>query len=86
MARISRLSTIVLADVKPLEIGIWAVFRPVRTGLPGCGRLSMLCEIGCLPPRMQRQMWRAEQSRPEMRGRFLVTVIATKLPQGDLYP
>lgn len=67
------------------KLGYGPFSRPARTCLPGCGRLSALCEIGCLPPRMQRQMWRAEQSRQEMRGRFLVTVIATKPPQGDLY-
>ena len=33
MVPISRLFTIVLADVKPLEIGIWAVF-PTRTHMP----------------------------------------------------
>ena len=33
MVPISQLFTIVLADVKPLEIGIWAVF-PTRTHMP----------------------------------------------------
>ena len=68
------------------RLGYGPFSRPARTCLSGCGHLSTLCEIGRLPPRMQRQMWRAEQSRQEMRGRFLVTVIATKPPQGDLYP
>ena len=46
------LERIVLSDVKPLEVGIWAVF-PTRTQMParGEGLYRRLCEIGCLPRR-----------------------------------
>ena len=86
MVPISRLFTIVLADVKPLEIGIWAVF-PTRRHMPA--RVRAL--IDALRDRVLAGADAASNvtrraPRQEMRGRFLVTVIATEPPQGDLYP
>jgi hypothetical protein len=71
MAPISRLFTIVLADVKPLEIGIWAVF-PTRTHMPARVRAfidALRVWLLAAPDAASR----AEQPRQEMRGRFLVT-------------